>query len=398
MPSILVINSGSSSLKFSLIDISTQSLLLSGIAEKIGLSDAFLIIKKGDSKQTIQLESSTHQAAMEYIFTYIQRAGLNDAIVAIGHRVVHGGEFFKSAVLIDDAVIKTIEDCIAFAPLHNPAHLEGIRAARLFAPTLPQVAVFDTAFHQTLSEHAYLYALPMEYYQKYGVRRYGFHGTSHQYVSQQAALLQHKDLSDSAYITAHLGNGASITAVLNGKSVDTSMGFTPLEGLVMGTRTGDIDPAIIPYLASALNISASEVVNTFNKKSGLLGLSGLSSDMRELQEAAAEGHTGAAIAIEVFVHRLAKYIGAMTTSLPRVDALIFTGGNGENSAIVRSKTLKRIQVLGYKINEELNDKAVRGAHGIITTPDSIPSLVINTNEELMIALDTAACININNKH
>jgi acetate kinase len=398
MPSILVINSGSSSLKFSLIDINSQSLLLSGIAEKIGLSDSFLIIKKGDTKETIQLESSTHQAAMEYIFTFIQRAGLNDAIVAIGHRVVHGGEFFKSAVLIDDAVIKAIEDCIAFAPLHNPAHLEGIRAARLFAPTLPQVAVFDTSFHQTLAEHAYLYALPMEYYHKYGVRRYGFHGTSHRYVSQQAALLQHKDLSDSAYITAHLGNGASITAVLNGKSVDTSMGFTPLEGLVMGTRTGDIDPAIIPYLAGVLNISAYDVVNTFNKKSGLLGLSGLSSDMRELQEAAAEGHTGAAIAIEVFVHRLAKYIGAMTTSLPRVDALIFTGGIGENSPIVRSKTLKRIQVLGYNINEELNDKAVRGTHGIITTPDSIPSLVINTNEELMIALDTAACITINSTY
>jgi acetate kinase len=353
MPSILVINSGSSSLKFSLIDINSQSLLLSGIAEKIGLSDSFLIIKKGDTKETIQLESSTHQAAMEYIFTFIQRAGLNDAIVAIGHRVVHGGEFFKSAVLIDDAVIKTIEDCIAFAPLHNPAHLEGIRAARLFAPTLPQVAVFDTSFHQTLAEHAYLYALPMEYYHKYGVRRYGFHGTSHRYVSQQAALLQHKDLSDSAYITAHLGNGASITAVLNGKSVDTSMGFTPLEGLVMGTRTGDIDPAIIPYLAGVLNISAYDVVNTFNK---------------------------------------------MTTSLPRVDALIFTGGIGENSPIVRSKTLKRIQVLGYNINEELNDKAVRGTHGIITTPDSIPSLVINTNEELMIALDTAACITINSTY
>lgn len=392
MPSILVINSGSSSLKFSLIDIATQSLLLSGIAEKLGLSNAFLIIKKDDTKETIALASSTHQAAMEYILTYIQREGLNDAIVAIGHRVVHGGEFFKSAVLIDDAVIKIIEDCIAFAPLHNPAHLEGIYAARLFAPTLPQVAVFDTAFHQTLPDYAYLYALPMEYYRKHGVRRYGFHGTSHQYVSQQAALLLNKDLGDSGFITAHLGNGASISAILNGKSVDTSMGFTPLEGLVMGTRTGDIDPAIIPYLASALNISAYDVVNTFNKKSGLLGLSGLSSDMRELQEAAAEGHTGAAIAIEVFVHRLAKYIGAMTTSLPKVDALIFTGGIGENSSIVRSKTLKRLHVLGYTINEELNDKAVRGAHGVITTAESIPAIVINTNEELMIALDTAACI------
>lgn len=395
MPSILVINSGSSSLKFSLIDIATQSLLLSGIAEKLGLSGAFLIIKKGDTKEVVLLESSTHQAAMGYILTFIQREGLNDAIVAIGHRVVHGGEFFKSAVLIDDSVVKTIEDCIAFAPLHNPAHLEGIYAARLFAPTLPQVAVFDTAFHQTLPEHAYLYALPMNYYQEHGVRRYGFHGTSHQYVSQQAAVLLNKDLGDSGFITAHLGNGASISAVLNGNSVDTSMGFTPLEGLVMGTRTGDIDPAIIPYLATALNINAYDVVNTFNKKSGLLGLSGLSSDMRELQEAAAKGHTGAAIAIEVFVHRLAKYIGAMTTSLPKVDALVFTGGIGENSSIVRSKTLNRLRVLGYSINEELNNKAVRGMAGIITTTDSIPAIVINTNEELMIALDTAACININ---
>lgn len=398
MPSILVINSGSSSIKFSLIDHISQTLLLSGIAEKLGLAGAFLTIKKEDTKETISLNPGTHQTAIEYILTSIQQSGLNDSIAAIGHRVVHGGEFFKTAVLIDDEVIKAIEQCIPFAPLHNPAHLEGIHAARLFAPALPQVAVFDTAFHQTLPEHAYLYALPIEYYRKHGVRRYGFHGTSHRYVSQQAASLLNKDISDSAFITAHLGNGSSVAAIFNGKSVDTSMGFTPLEGLVMGTRTGDIDPAVIPYLAEVLNTSADEIVNIFNKKSGLLGLSERSSDMRELQEAADKGHTGAAVAIEVFVHRLAKYIGALTTSLPRIDALVFTGGIGENAAIIRSKTLKRLQVLGYNINEELNNKAVRGEQGMITIEKSIPALVISTNEERMIAMDTAACITLNNQH
>ncbi len=398
MPSILVINSGSSSLKFSLIDHTTQALLLSGIAEKIGLGDAFLSIKKSDTKETIPLNPSTHQAAMKYILSTIQQAGLRADIAAIGHRVVHGGEFFKTAVLIDEEVIKAIEQCIPFAPLHNPAHLEGIYAARLFAPNLPQVAVFDTAFHQTLPEHAYLYALPMEYYKQHGVRRYGFHGTSHRYVSRQAAAFLNKDLADSAFIAAHLGNGASVAAVLNGKSIDTSMGFTPLEGLVMGTRTGDIDPAVIPYLAGALNISADEVVTIFNKKSGLLGISELSSDMRELQEAADKGHTGAALAIEIFVHRLAKYIGALTTSLPRVDALIFTGGIGENAAIIRSKTLNRLRILGYNTHEDLNKQAVGGKQGIITTETSIPALVISTNEELMIAMDTAACITLNNQH
>lgn len=397
MPSILVINSGSSSLKFSLIDHATQTLLLSGIAEKIGLADTFLIIKKTGTKEIIPLDPGTHQAAMKYILSAIQQAGLSADIAAIGHRVVHGGEFFQTAVLIDDNVIKAIEQCIPFAPLHNPAHLEGIHAARLFAPDLPQVAVFDTAFHQTLPEHAYLYALPMEYYKKHGVRRYGFHGTSHRYVSQQAASFLNKDLADSAFITAHLGNGASVAAVLNGKSIDTSMGFTPLEGLVMGTRTGDIDPAVIPYLAGALNISADEVITIFNKKSGLLGISELSPDMRELQEAADQGHTGAALAIEIFVHRLAKYIGALTTSLPRTDALIFTGGIGENAAIIRSKTINRLRVLGYNIHEEHNKQAVGGQQGIITTETSIPALVISTNEERMIAMDTAACITLNNQ-
>lgn len=396
MPSILVINSGSSSLKFSLIEYTTQTLLLSGIAEKIGYNDAFITIKKTDKKETTILRPSTHAAAMAYILQQIRVSGLNNEIAAIGHRVVHGGEFFKTAALIDEHVIKAIEQCVPFAPLHNPAHLEGIRTAMLFAPELPQVAVFDTAFHQSLPEHAYLYALPMNLYRQHGIRRYGFHGTSHRYVSQQASKMLGIDLSNSAFITAHLGNGASVAAVLNGKSVDTSMGFTPLEGLIMGTRTGDIDPAVIQYLVGVLNTNVHEIINLFNKKSGLLGLSELSGDMRELQEAADKGHVGATIAIEVFVHRLAKYIGALTTCLPHVNALVFTGGIGENAAAVREKTLNRLKVLGYRLNSDANQKAVRGKEGIITTTDSTCAMVVATNEELMIALDTAACIHLKN--
>jgi acetate kinase len=387
-PAILVINSGSSSLKFSLIDIASHLVLISGIAEKLGLPDGYLTVKYS-SKETFPLSPPNHVGAMENIVTILQHYQLSDRILAVGHRVVHGGEQFKSSTLIDHSVLLEIERCIPFAPLHNPAHLEGIRAAMKFAPNIPHVAVFDTAFHQTLSPTAFLYALPKYLYVEHGVRRYGFHGTSHRYVSMEAARFLGLDIQDSAFITAHLGNGASAAAILNGKSVDTTMGFTPLEGLVMGTRSGDIDPALVTYIAERLGISANEVVNLLNKKSGLLGISELSSDVRDLQDAAANGHEGAQLALDIFVHRLAKYIAALTVSLPRVDALVFTGGIGENAALIREKTIRKLAVLGYALDVEANQRFTGGNQGIITTPNSTKAMVINTNEELMIALDTA---------
>jgi acetate kinase len=386
---ILVINSGSSSLKFSLIDFASQAVLVSGIAEKLGLTDAYLTVKTG-SKQTYPLSRPDHVGAMEHILAVLRQHHLDDSIAAVGHRVVHGGEQFKTATRIDSEVIQAIEKCIAYAPLHNPAHLEGIRAAMAFAPDIPHVAVFDTAFHQTLAPSAFLYAVPQYLYRSHGVRRYGFHGTSHRFVSQEAAKLLNIPLSDSAFISAHLGNGASAAAILNGKSVDTTMGFTPLEGLVMGTRSGDLDPALIPYIAQSTGMNENAVVDMLNKKSGLLGVSELSSDVRELQEAAAQGHEGAILALDVFVHRLAKYIGALTVSLPRIDALLFTGGIGENSSLIREKTVEKIAVLGYRLDPETNMKMVGGKQGSITTASSTRAMVVNTNEELMIALDTAA--------
>ena len=329
---------------------------------------------------------------MQSLLKVLRQKGLSQIITAIGHRVVHGGEKFKTATIINDEVISAIEACILFAPLHNPANLLGIRVAMKAAPQLPQVAVFDTAFHHTLPKHAYLYAVPLHLYKEYGVRRYGFHGTSHQYVAQQAAELLQIPLNNSAFITAHLGNGASAAAILNGRSIDTTMGFTPLEGLVMGTRSGDIDPGLYPYIGKALGLEMDMVTDLLNKKSGLLGLSDLSSDVRELQDAAANGHEQAQLALKVFVYRLAKYIGALTVTLPRVDALVFTGGIGENSAMIRSMVLEYLKVLGYKTDAGENNIAVGGRQAVITTTDSAKAIVINTNEELMIAMETASLL------
>lgn len=390
---ILVLNTGSSSLKFSLIQADDQKVVFSGLADKLGNNDATITFKTEEGKVEHPLQPGNHKKAVAEIFSFIDKKGLKDSIIGIGHRVVHGGEKFKSSIIIDEEVLAAIEACVPFAPLHNPANLIGIRGAMEVAPTLPQVAVFDTAFHQTIPRHAYLYAVPMEWYKKHGVRRYGFHGTSHQYVTQQAAEKLGIDIKDSAFICAHLGNGASATAVLNGKSVDTTMGFTPLEGLVMGTRSGDIDPGLPPYIAQSLGISPDEVVNLLNKKSGLLGLSEHSNDMRELTAAAAAGNEGAAIAIEVFVFRLAKAIGALAVSLPRIDALIFTGGIGENSAPIREKVLNRLAVLGYKIDSSANANAVGGKGGIITIKESPVSMVVNTNEEAMIVKQTIDVLN-----
>ncbi|MCU0403708.1 MAG: acetate kinase [Chitinophagaceae bacterium] len=385
---ILVLNTGSSSLKFSLITTDDQKVVFSGLADKLGLPDATITFRHNGKKNETPLSPGNHKQAVSEIFSYIHAQGLTGSIAGVGHRVVHGGEQFKTSTVIDKAVLAAIEACVPFAPLHNPANLVGIRGAMEVAPHLPQVAVFDTAFHQTIPEHAYLYAVPMQWYRQYGVRRYGFHGTSHQYVVQRAAHELGIPLNDSAFISAHLGNGASATAVLNGKSVDTTMGFTPLEGLVMGTRSGDIDPGLPPYIAQSLGITPDEVVNLLNKKSGLLGLSELSNDMRELTEAAAKGHKGASVAIEVFVFRLAKAIGALAVSLPRIDALIFTGGIGENSALVREKVLKRLKVFGFIADAGANAKAVGGTGGVITILDSPVAMVVNTNEEAMIVKQT----------
>lgn len=390
---VLVINSGSSSIKFSLISMENNAVVCSGLAERLGIEGSCLHTNLEGVKKTRDLPGGNHQTAMQAIFQFLESQNLLSTISAVGHRVVHGGEYFKASTLIDDNVIAAIEKCVPFAPLHNPANLEGIKAAMAAMPSLPQVGVFDTAFHQTLPVHAFRYALPEELYTQYGVRRYGFHGTSHRYVSREAARFLQIPLDDSAFITAHLGNGASASAVLNGKSVDTSMGFTPLEGLVMGTRSGDIDPGLHAYIASAMRLNVVDVENLLNKKSGLLGLSGgLSADMRALQEAADNGHAGAKLAIEVFVFRLAKYIAALSVSLPRVDAIVFTGGIGENSFKVREKTLERLAIFGFITDKEANAKAVGGKAGLITTEGSRKAIVINTNEELMIALDTIAVL------
>ena len=392
--SILVLNTGSSSLKFSLILSEDQVVVFSGLADKLGHKDATITFKQAGEKTELPLSPSNHKQAVAEIFAYISRQeGLTETLTGIGHRVVHGGEKFKTSTIIDAEVLAAIEACVPYAPLHNPANLVGIRGAMEVAPHLPQVAVFDTAFHQTIPQHAYLYAVPFKWYRELGVRRYGFHGTSHQYVSIKAAEKLGLQLNNSAFISAHLGNGASATAILNGSSLDTTMGFTPLEGLVMGTRSGDIDPGLPPYIAQSLGISPDEVVNLLNKKSGLLGLSELSNDMRELTAAAAEGHKGASIAIEVFVFRLAKAIGALAVSLPRLDALIFTGGIGENAALIRQKVLDRLKVFGYKLDDGANAKAVGGNGGIITSGDSPVALVVNTNEEAMIVNQTIEVLN-----
>ncbi|GGX91912.1 acetate kinase [Vogesella alkaliphila] len=386
----LVINCGSSSLKFALIDAASQQTTVTGIAEKLGLADACISFKQDGKKVELTLAQGDHAGAMKAILSYFDERGLTGSVIAIGHRVVHGGETFKQSTLIDDSVIAAIEDCARLAPLHNPAHLLGIRTAMECFPGLPQVAVFDTAFHQSMPEQAYLYAVPMALYREHGVRRYGFHGTSHRYVTAEAAAMLGKPLAESAFVCAHLGNGASVAAVLNGKSVDTSMGLTPLEGLVMGTRSGDIDPGIFGYLAAELNTDVQGVSDILNKQSGLLGLSELSSDCRELEDAAAAGHAGAQIALEVFAYRLAKQIAAMTVALGRLDALLFTGGIGENSPLLRAKVIKLLGFLGLALDPAANDAAFRGKAGRITRDGSTPALVINTNEELMIALDTAA--------
>ncbi|GGP54838.1 acetate kinase [Shewanella saliphila] len=387
---VLVLNCGSSSLKFAIIDAQTGDEQISGLAECFGLEDSRIKWKFNGGKNEAKLGAFTaHREAVEFIVNNILGAQpqLAAQIKAIGHRIVHGGEKFTRSVIITPEVIQGIEDCASLAPLHNPAHLIGIRAAIASFPTLPQVAVFDTAFHQSMPEKAYVYALPYKLYREHGIRRYGMHGTSHLFVSREAAKVLGKELADTNVICAHLGNGASVTAIKGGKSVDTSMGLTPLEGLVMGTRCGDLDPSIIFHLVKQLGYTLDEVNNLLNKQSGLLGISELTNDCRGIEEGYQDGHKGATLALEIFCYRLAKYIASYTVPLGRLDAIIFTGGIGENSDLIREKVLNLLEIFNFEVDNTLNKAARFGQEGVITKPGSPVAMVIPTNEEWVIAED-----------
>ncbi len=390
---VFVLNCGSSSLKFSLIDSQSHDEVLSGLGDALG-SDAPLIkYKYQGNKQTIDLPASaTHQIAVDTIVTLLADLSLTDAVIAVGHRVVHGGELFTQSVVITDHVLSQLEQLSKLAPLHNPANIIGIKAASQAFPSLKQIAVFDTAFHQTMPEKAYIYALPRRLYKDHGIRRYGFHGTSHLYITQQAAAILDKPQDDINIISAHLGNGASVTAIKSGKSVDTSMGLTPLEGLVMGTRCGDLDPAISQYMIDQLDYTNEQVNDIFNKKSGLLGLSDISNDCRIVEERAEKGDALCKLAIDVFCYRLAKYIASYTVPLGRLDALVFTGGIGENSDMIRTKVIEQLTIFGFEVDAQANLSARFGKGGKITTTNSPIAMVIPTNEELVIALDAISLI------
>lgn len=390
---VLVINSGSSSLKFAVIDSVSGEAVLSGLGECFGLEDARMSWKYQGEKTEIAITESGnhHKAAIARLVELVKELGLTENIVAVGHRVVHGGEIFTKSVLIDDQVITDIENVQDLAPLHNPANVLGIRAALEAFPELPQVAVFDTAFHQTMPAKAFTGGIAHELYEKYAIRRYGFHGTSHYYVSREAAKMLDKPAEESSFISVHLGNGASVCAIKDGKSVDTSMGFTPLAGLMMGTRSGDLDPGVIEFLLKK-GWSQDQIFDTLNKKSGFLGVSGLTSDARGILEAMENGHEGAKLAFEIFTYRVAKYIGSYMISLDSLDAIIFTGGIGENSLPIRSEILGYLNLLGYKEDRAGNEAARFGASGVITQKDSPVAMVVPTNEELVIAQDAIALI------
>lgn len=391
---ILVINCGSSSLKYQLIDSDTEKVLAKGLCERIGIDGSAITHQPaGGEKVTTEVDMPNHTAAVKYVIEKLvdPKVGVVsslDEIGAVGHRIVHGGEKFASSVVIDDEVMKAVEECNDLAPLHNPANLIGINSCKEIMPDVPMVAVFDTAFHQTMPKEAYLYGLPYEYYEKYKVRRYGFHGTSHDFVSNRAAEILGKKREDLKIIVCHLGNGASVSAVKNGKCVDTSMGLTPLEGLIMGTRSGDLDPAIISFIADKEGLSADDVINICNKKSGVLGLSGgLSSDFRDLGTAAEEGNEKAKTALDTWCYRVAKYIGAYTAAMNGVDVIAFTAGVGENNYGARAQICEYLGFLGVTIDQEANNK--RGEEVIISTPDSKTTvMVVPTNEELAIARET----------
>ena len=394
---ILVINCGSSSLKYQLIDMEEKKVLAKGLAERIGIEGGRVKYEAaGKDEIVIEEKLADHKAALKIVLDSLQHAEYGavkslDEIDAVGHRVVHGGEAFAQSVIIDEKVMKAINDNVEIAPLHNPPNIIGIEACKEIMGDIPMVAVFDTAFHQTIPALNYIYALPYEYYEKYKVRRYGFHGTSHQYITERAADMLGKKLDEVNLITCHLGNGSSISAVVGGKCYDTTMGFTPLEGLAMGTRTGDMDPAIVPFIMDKENLSTEEMSNVMNKKSGVLGISGVSSDFRDLEEAAEKGNDRAQLALDIFENRVRKYIGAYLTEMDHCDGIIFTAGVGENSITTRERVIKGLTSLGVKIDDDKNN--MRGKEAVISTDDSsIPVLVIPTNEELKIAMETAKLV------
>lgn len=391
---VLVINCGSSSLKYQLIDSVTEVALAVGLCERIGIDGRLNHTPNGGEKVVIEQAMPDHEVAIRMVLDALTNENYGviknlDEIDAIGHRLVHGGEKFTKSVIIDDEVIAGVEECSPLAPLHNPANLIGVRACQAIMPGVPNIGVFDTAFHQTMEPVAYMYGLPYEYYEKYKVRRYGFHGTSHSFVSKRAIQMLNLDPDNSKIIVCHLGNGSSISAVKNGKVVDTSMGMTPMEGLVMGTRCGDMDPTIVEYLAHSLNKSLEEVMVILNKKSGVLGISGVSSDFRDLDKASNEGNERAKLAVEVFSYRTAKYIGSYIAAMNGVDAIVFTGGIGENGFWLRSKICSYFGYMGVHINEALNQATVKGAEAELTEPDDkVRVFILATDEELTIARDT----------
>lgn len=385
---VLVINCGSSSLKYALFPTGEKSPLLSGLAECLGQDDARISCKTGDKKVTIELPGQGHAGALDALVGILSERGLLAHVEAVGHRVVHGGETFKSSVLVTEEMLEKISALDHMAPLHNPANALGIRTAMSRLEGVPQVAVFDTAFHQTMEPAAYLYALPMSLYRDHGVRRYGFHGTSHRYVAAETVSAFGLDPANHGLVIAHLGNGASATAVMDGRSVDTSMGMTPLEGLVMGTRSGDVDPGALVHISRSLDLDINGLDSLLNRQSGLLGLSELSNDMRTIEGAAQDGHEGAKRALDVFTHRLARYIGALAASLKRFDMLVFTGGIGENSPVIRSMTLSKLKVFGFEEDKAANDQIFGGKAGVISRSKLPRAAVVPTNEEWLISMDT----------
>ncbi|WP_202078664.1 acetate kinase [Caldalkalibacillus salinus] len=395
MGKILVINSGSSSLKFQLLQMPDESVMTKGLIERIGLKDSIFTIEVNEEERETVQDIPDHAQAVQLLIQQLTGTGVIQdlsEITGLGHRVVHGGEKFSDAVLITDNVLNDIEECSDLAPLHNPANLAGITAFKKILPDVPAVAVFDTAFHQTMPQSSYLYSLPYEYYEKYGIRKYGFHGSSHKYVTQRAAELMHEPIENLRLISCHIGNGVSIAAVEEGKSIDTSMGFTPLAGVAMGTRSGNIDPALIPYIMDKTGMSADEVVfNVLNKQSGMLGISGISSDLRDIEGAAEEGSERAETALEIFAGRIHKYIGSYAARMYGVDAIIFTAGVGENSTLIRERVLRGLEFMGIYWDPKLNK--VRGKEAYISYPHSpVKVMVIPTNEEVMIARDTTRII------
>lgn len=390
---VLVINCGSSSLKYQLIDSKTEEVLAKGLCERIGIDGSMITHQPaGGEKKTEEIPMPDHTEAVKLVIERLtdEKVGVIaslDEIGAVGHRIVHGGESFAGSVVIDENVLNAIKECSDLAPLHNPANLIGIDSCRKIMPNVPMVAVFDTAFHQTMPKKAYLYGLPYEYYEKYKVRRYGFHGTSHDFVSKRAAEILGKDRKDLRIIVCHMGNGASVSAVKYGESVDTSMGLTPLEGLIMGTRSGDLDPAIIGFLAEKENLTASEVIDICNQKSGIYGMTGISSDFRDLLKAIQEGNEQAKVVRDAYAYRVGKYIGAYTAAMGGVDVIVFTAGIGENNSMIRGCIGEYMEFLGTKIDEEKNK--VAGEEAIISTDDSkVTVMVVPTNEELAIARET----------